>query len=374
MGPSGLLAVQEIRRGRGRFSAVVAALSLIVFLVLILAALADGLFYGATGAVRSTTATAYAFSDDAEGSLIRSRLDEADVARFAAAPGVERAGPVGVLLTGGSGPEGELDLAVFGIDMGGPGTPTTLVEGRLPDPGETGVAVADAQLSRLGVGVGVGSSVAVGGVPAEIVGIVSDTSYQLQPTIWTSVPTWREMRDAVRPELRGQPTSINAVALVAGSSADLAAIAAAVPGTTVLTAEATGLAIPGVEQQSSTLNSIIYTTLAVAALVVALFFALLVLEKRELFAALKALGTPTTRLGVAVIAQAMVATVLGIVLGTLVARLFGLVIPAGVPTLFRVDTLVTIAVFTLVAGFVGALFSLRRIARIDPATAIGGSL
>jgi ABC-type antimicrobial peptide transport system permease subunit len=35
---------------------------------------------------------------------------------------------------------------------------------------------------------------------------------------------------------------------------------------------------------------------------------------------------------------------------------------------------VTIGVFTVVAGVVGALFSLRRIARIDPATAIGGVL
>lgn len=36
---------------------------------------------------------------------------------------------------------------------------------------------------------------------------------------------------------------------------------------------------PGVEQQKSTLNTIIYTALAVAALVVALFFALVVLER-----------------------------------------------------------------------------------------------
>lgn len=372
MGPAGMLATSEIRRGRGRFAAVVSALSLIVFLVLILASLADGLFFGATGAVRSTSATAYGFSTDAEGSLIRSRLDITDVERFAAAPGVEAAGPVGVLLTGGVGPEGELDLAVFGIEVGGPGTPTTLVEGRLPEPGESGVAAADSQLQRFGVEIG--TSVSVGGESAEIVGIVTDSSYQLQPTIWTSVDTWRAMRDAVRPELRGQPTSINSVALITAPGADLAAIAASIPDTTVLTAEATGLAIPGVEQQASTLNSIIYTTLAVAALVVALFFALLVLEKRELFAALKALGTPTSRLGVAVIVQALVSSALGVVIGTLVARGFGLLIPADVPTLFRTDTLITIAVFTLVAGFVGAVFSLRRIARIDPATAIGGAL
>jgi putative ABC transport system permease protein len=112
----------------------------------------------------------------------------------------------------------------------------------------------------------------------------------------------------------------------------------------------------------------------VAGLVVALFFALLVLEKRELFAALKALGSSTGRLGRGVIVQAFVASVLGVIFGAILARLFGLVIPPEVPTLFRTDTLVTIAVFTVVAGVVGALFSLRRIARIDPATAIGGAL
>ena len=106
-GPAALLSRGELTRTKGRFGAVVGALALIVFLVLVLVlgALADGLFYGATGAVRSTNATAYAFSDDAEGSLIRSRMDEADVAALADAPGVTSAGPVGVLLTGGTGPE-----------------------------------------------------------------------------------------------------------------------------------------------------------------------------------------------------------------------------------------------------------------------------
>jgi putative ABC transport system permease protein len=367
-----MLAIREIQRGKGRFASIVAALSLIVFLVLVLGALADGLFFGATGAVRSTTATAYVFSSDAEGSLIRSRLDEADVAPVAAVPGVTSASPVGVLLTGGTGPEGPLDLAVFGLEMGAAGTPTTLVEGRLPEAGEDGVAAVDTRLRD--VGVEVGSTVSVGDVSATVVGFVSDAAYQLQPTAWTSVGTWRAMRDAVRPELRGQPTAINAIAVTTEGAPDLTALAAAVPDGAALTAEQTGLAIPGVEQQSSTLNSIIYTTLAVAGLVVALFFALLVLEKRELFAALKALGSSTGRLGRGVIVQAFIASVLGVVFGTILARLFGLVIPAEVPTLFRTDTLVTIAVFTVVAGVVGALFSLRRIARIDPATAIGGAL
>lgn len=367
-----ILALREFQRGRGRFAAIVSALGLLVFLVLVLGALADGLFYGSTGAVRSTSANAYAFSEDAEGSLIRSRLQEEDVSSFASAPGVEAAGPVGVLLTGATSPSGDTSVSVFGVDMDAPGAPATLVEGRLPEPGEQGVAAADTALESEGVALG--STITVGDVSVEVVGLVGDASYQLQPSVWVAVPTWRAMRDAVRPELQGQREGINAVALRLAPGADPATVAAGIPGTMALTASQTGLAIPGVEQQSSTLNAIIYTTLAVAALVVALFFALLVLEKRELFAALKALGSSTGRLGVGVIVQAAIASVLGVVLGALLARLFGLIVPATVPTLFRLDTLITIAVFTVVAGVIGALFSLRRIARIDPATAIGGAL
>jgi putative ABC transport system permease protein len=360
-----MLALNEIRRGRGRFAAIIAALSLIVFLVVTLAALADGLFYGSTGAVRSTTATAYAFSPDAEGSLIRSSLKRSDVAEAAASPGVEGASGVGVLLTAGDAPAGEFDVAVFGVDPVTTGMPTTLTEGRLPAAGENGTAAVEQSLQDIQIG----DTVSVGPVDVEVVGIVSDASYQLQPTVWTSLDTWRDMRNSVRPEFTGVTNDVNAIALRTASDS-----VPQISGLSVLSAEATGLAIPGVEQQASTLNTIIYTTLAVAALVVALFFALIVLEKRELFAALKALGTPTSQLGWGVVVQAVVASAIGVVIGALAARGLGALVPPEVPTLFRTDTLLSIAVFTLLAGVVGAAFSLRRVARIDPATAIGGAL
>ncbi len=362
-----MLALNEIRRGRGRFAAIIGALALIVFLVLTLGALSDGLFYGSTGAVRSTNATAYAFSADAQGSLIRSDLKESEVAKAAKAPGVEKASGVGVLLTSGDTSAGEQDLAVFGVDPTGAGVPTTLTDGRLPEPGENNTAAIEQSLADQGVAIG--DTVSVGPVDAQVVGVVTDASYQLQPTVWTSIDTWREMRNSVRPEFTGVTDDINAIAIQAAEGTT-----PAVGDLTVLTAEQTGLAIPGVEQQKSTLNTIIYTTLAVAALVVALFFALIVLEKRELFAALKALGTPTSKLGWGVVLQAVIASAIGVVIGALASRGLGSLLPEQVPTLFRTDTLISIAIFTLVAGVLGAAFSLRRIARIDPATAIGGAL
>lgn len=357
-----MLALNEIRRGLGRFLSIIGALSLITFLVLTLSALSDGLFFGATGAVRSTNATAYAFSEDAKGSLIRSTLTPAQVREVQEAPGVTKASGIGVLLTAGKGPADEYDLAIFGIDPTGAGVPTDISEGQLPS--NDASAAIDASLADLGVGIG--DTLSVGGKSVEVVGITRDSSYQLQPTVWTTLTTWREMRNAVRPEFTGVKDDVNAVA-IEGSTPNI-------PGLTVLSAEETGLAIPGVEQQASTLNSIIYTTLAVAALVVALFFALIVLEKRELFAALKALGTPTRKLGAGVVLQAVIASAIGVVVGAIASRALGAVVPDTVPTLFRTETLISIAIFVLVAGVVGAAFSLRRIAKIDPATAIGGTL
>ena len=183
---------------------------------------------------------------------------------------------------------------MFGVDPTGAGVPTTVVEGRLPA-GEDDAAASDEALADEGVGLG--STVSVGDVAVEVVGFVADASYQLQPTVWTTLDTWRDMRDSrasgAAPAQPTTSTRLRCARLTTLADGDRRGS----PGTAVLTAEQTGLAIPGVEQQKSTLNTIIYITLAVAALVVALFFALLVLEKRELFAALKALGTPTGKPG-----------------------------------------------------------------------------
>jgi putative ABC transport system permease protein len=135
--------------------------------------------------------------------------------------------------------------------------------------------------------------------------------------------------------------------------------------TAVKAAQASLRANPAVQDGAS---------LAVGGLVVALFFALVVLEKRELFAALKALGASSARLGGGVVLQALGATLTAVVVGALAARAVGWVLPDDIPFLFRPETLVVSATLTVVAGVVGAVLSLRRISRIDPATALGGSL
>lgn len=366
-----MLTWAEIKRSRSRFASIIAALALISFLVLMLSGLADGLYYGATGAVRSSNAGAYAFNAQAPGSLTRSQLPDSDVANLRSVPGVEAASGLGLLLTSGNTPTGLVDMAIFGVGPGDVGMPADLLEGRLPRAGVVAEAAADEKL--LSNGVQLGSSITVGDVAVSIVGFTRDSSYQLQPSVWTSLATLERMRAAVRPETRGMTGQVNAVALQLEPGTPITGLDALPPGVEVISAVDAGLAIPGVAQQRASLSAIIYASLIVAVLVVALFFALVVLEKRELFAALKAMGASTWRLARSVVMQAVIASIVGLLIGALAARVLGAVIPAQVPVLFRTDTLVDVGVFVITASVVGALLSLRRIARIDPATALGGA-
>jgi putative ABC transport system permease protein len=367
------LAIAEFRRAKGRFAAITGALSLIVFLVLVLGSLGDGLFYGGTGAVRSSTAQAYAFSEDAEGSLIRSRLPLADESELEAVAGVTQATAIGALITTTSSVPGGADVVVMGFvpEADPAGVPSQVVEGRLPTPEQPDGVAVDRALADAGLGIG--TTMDVGGVAQQVVGVVADAQYQGLPTAWVAMAAYADMRAAVRPELAGQPVQASTFGLALADGVDPAELAAP-PGIAIASTEETYLSIPGVREQKSSLNAIIYASLAVGGLVVALFFALVVLEKRELFAALKALGASTSKLGSGVILQALGATVAAVIIGAVAARLVGFVLPDDIPFLFRPETLVVSAVLTILAGVLGAVLSLRRISRIDPATALGGSL
>ena len=367
------LALAEFRRAKGRFVTITGALSLIVFLVLMLGALGDGLFFGATGAIRSSTAGAYAFSTAAEGSLIRSTLPLSAESELEAENGVEQATAIGALITTTSSvPEGA-DLVVMGFrpELDPAGVPGTVLEGQLPSPERPdGVAVASSLADQ---GLGMGASLTVGGVRVPVVGIVDDAGYQGLPTAWLGLETYDQMRAAVRPELAGQApvASVFGLRLADGVSAEQVQ---APSGMSIASAEETYLSIPGIREQRSSLDAIVYASLAVAGLVVALFFALVVLEKRELFAALKALGASTARLGSGVVLQALGATITAVIVGATAAWVVGQELPSDIPFLFRPQNLVVSGVLTMTAGVVGAVLSLRGISRIDPATALGGTL
>jgi putative ABC transport system permease protein len=210
-------------------------------------------------------------------------------------------------------------------------------------------------------------------------GFVRDTSYLLQAGVWVSPGEWRRVTAEVRPDRILPPGEFQvlSVALEPGASASevAAAIDAATEdtgGTSTLTRRAAIDAIPGVKSQQGTFTFIINTTLLVAAVVVALFFALLTLERTALYGVLKAIGASSGQIVRGLFSQAIVVAIIALILGELITLGLGAIIPREVPLLLVPARSVTTAISVLLAAILGSAISVRRIIRIDPATAIGG--
>ena len=237
-----------------------------------------------------------------------------------------------------------------------------------------GIGWADRRLADEGVDEGDVLAIGPAGVPVEVVGFVSDTSYLLQGALWVEPGTWRAIQGSARSDARVGDGVFQVLVVTADGvdAEDLARrIDEATGGeTSTLTKDEAVLSLPGTREQNGVFTALIGVTLFVAGLVSALFFALLTLERTPLYATLKAVGAASGRLVLGVVLQAVVVAAGAVVLGGAVTLALSRVIPDEIPVQFETSRVAASAALVVVTGALGGLGSLRRIVRVDPATAI----
>ncbi len=193
--------------------------------------------------------------------------------------------------------------------------------------------------------------------------------------LWGSLDTWREVTGANRPGEAVGDDIVQALVVRTDGPADAvgaAIVAATDDATDALTIEAAIDSLPGVTEQRSTFNQIIGVTAVIALVVVALFFALITVERTALYGILKAIGASGPTLFVGVVTQAVVVTLVACGIGAAAALgLDALVPPGSIPFAASAGRILSSVVLLLVAAVVGCTFSLRRVLRVDPASAIG---
>jgi putative ABC transport system permease protein len=284
--------------------------------------------------------------------------------------------------------QGVTDVAGLGIALVGSTVPgrTELVNTAVigyeqpprgvPAPPPAGEAWADRRLAAFGVRQGQTLGVGPQQVPVNVRGWVDDTNYLLQGALWVEPSTWRLVQETSRPDARIADGTFEVLVVSGTGPADRLArsIDAATSGATkTLTKSEAVLSSPGTREQKSTFNGIIDVTFLVVALVVALFFVLLTIERTTLYGMLKAIGAPTSRLAAGLLVQALVIAIVAFVVGELITLTLGRVIPAEIPLTLQPSRAATTFFGIVLAAVVGGLMSLRRIARTDPITAIGSA-
>ena len=361
------LALKELRRRPGRFATATVIIALIAILLMFLASLLDGLIRSSTGAIRAQDADAIVYSSSAQASFPRSRI-EVDVRRqIEALPGVDDVGGIGLVQLGarvpGNGPRDLANVAMFGYELAPDGVPAPPADGQ---------AYADEVLEFDGVEEGMTILLGPARTPVEIIGFVSDTSFNGQGGLWTNESTWRSTLTENRPDAQLADGVWQAL-VVRGDDGLPDLIDAATSGATdSYTVDGAVNAIPGVEEQQGTFNQIIGVTIAVALVVIGLFFALLTVERLSLYGVLKALGAKSSTIFGGLMVQAVAVTLIASSIAAVLVVLLDVIVPPGaIPIYVSAGSILSSVALLLLAAAVGCSFSLRRVLNVDPASAIG---
>jgi putative ABC transport system permease protein len=247
----------------------------------------------------------------------------------------------------------------------------------LPAPPRRGSAYADSILRAEGVERGDTLRLGPARTPVTILGFVDDTSYSGAGSLWASPATWRDVQNRNRPGSTVGPGVFQSLVVPAHGDPSTVArrIDQATHGATETVSKGDAAdSIGGVRQQRSVFNQIIGVTLIVGVVVVALFFALLTVERVGLYGVLKAIGARSRTLFAGVVIQAVTVALVAAAIGSAFAFILDRTLPPGtIPYQLLTSRLLVSAVALVLAAIVGSAFSLRRVLRVDPASAIGRS-
>jgi len=369
------LALTELRRRPSRFVTATLILTLLSVLLMLLGGLLDGLTNNSVGAITAQRAEIITYSREAGVILTRSRIDPSTRASIEGVDGVDRIGGLGQTTIGAriddAGPRDLVGVALFGFEI----PPVGITE--VPADGE---AIADDSLREQGAEIGSVLRLGPNETPLKVTGFISDSNFQNNASVWASLDTWRQVTAENRPRAAvGQDVS-QAITVMGDGTVPVAElidrIDAATNGTTAsFTPEGSVLENDAVQGQQGTFNQIIGVTVTIAVVVVALFFALLTVERTGLYGVLKAIGARSSTLFIGVVAQAIVVTLIASAIGSAIAVVLDVTLPPGViPYQLGLSRVLFSVVALLFASVVGCAFSLRRVLRIDPASAIGTAL
>ena len=349
------LALRELKFNWLRSALLGGIAALLAFMVFMLLGLTRGLSEDSAAWMLHNPAATFVTTTDADSNFTRSFIGKEDVAALkkanpGAAPFAQSFASFGV----NSADSTQLGAVMMGLEKDSFLAPK-VTEGQAI--GGSG-AVVDATLKEDGVQLGDTIILKPSGEQLKVVGFTEGARLNHQPVMFVTLDEWQTLN----PRAGG---TVSGVALEAGAAGELPQGLAAQTRADALQS------LQGYKEEQGSLLMIQVFLVAVSALVMAVFFYVMTLQKTAQFGLLKAIGA-----GMRTLAGSLVAQVLLLTAGALAvaaAAMFGTVqvLPAGLPFALSWSAVAQASGLLLLVSLLGSLLSLRTIAQADPLQALG---
>lgn len=361
------LAWNEIKYSKTRFALIIGVMVLVSYLVFFLVGLAYGLAQENRTSVDKWGADAIILTDESNTNINmsmmpRSAADDVDapeVAILGQTPNVVRK-------EGATSEDAKISVTFFGIESDSFIMPV-VIEGEAFS--EDNEVVADISMQEE-YGVELGDNLQLAGTDLliKVVGFTEDAKFNVAPVLYTTVGTYQEVRfEQIDDSEEGRISAI----IAKSEKDDLNDITVDNDNLRVYSIKDYINEIPGYTAQVLTFGLMIGFLIVIAAVVIGIFIYVLTLQKASMFGVMKAQGISTFYISKSVVAQTFLLAAIGVGIGLLLTVGTSFILPATVP--YRTNLLFLGGITALLVFFavMGALFSVRAVAKIDPLEAIG---
>ena len=363
------MGLKEIWRRKFQFGLIALIVTLISYLVLMINGLGIGLNEQAGSALRRLDADALAYAKSSDLSVIRSELSAETLEELGRIDSVSDWAPLGYVGVNIRDAEGSVTpTALLGYEPGSMAEPDVTGGRALAVEDERGL-LADAtflKASGLSVGDTVTVSSRLSNYDFTVVGRIDEGYFFFQPVVYLLLDSWREVKYGS--DGPGLPAA--SIALLKGRNL----VGGAGPTYEIVSKGTAFANIEGVQGQQATVSALRGFGYLIGGLVIGIFFYVLTMQKVAQIGLLKALGATSAYIFRQLLTQVLAVTILGIAVSVPLAYATGAALgrmPEAVPIAFTGGTFVLTSVLLIVTGIVGALFSVRQLARVDPIIALG---
>lgn len=358
------LAWKEIKHNRSKYLMIEGILILMIFMVLFLSGLANGLSRAVSASIENMDAAGFIMSEESDQLLTMSAVTPDEFTTLNNELTTELA-PFNIQrmnVTKSDSTE-KLDITYIAIDPDSFLNPQVISGSKLGDTAN-GI-VLDSSFEEEGIQAGDVIKDYTTGVTMTVTGFTKDQMYGHTAAGFISTDTYVAIRTAINENY--QPV-YHAVA--AKDAVDVAALAAHLSYETKKDVVST---IPGYSAEQMTINMILWVLVVISSAILGVFFYIITIQKEKQFGVMKAIGFGMGKITAMILSQVLLLACIGTLTGNALTYLMAMALPAAMPFYLKsADTMLVSVVFIVIA-VACSMLSTRKVSAVDPIICIGGN-
>ncbi|HHT7173415.1 TPA: ABC transporter permease [Bacillus cereus] len=368
------LAIKELKHAKFRYVMMSIIIILIAWLVFILSGLGNGLSTLNAATIKNLDADYVVYEKGADTKFNKSIVSGNLIDGIKKNKDVKDAAVFGSSMAAISKESTDTnskktDVAIVGIDAKSFIEPT-VIEGKQLSTNNKYSVLANSNLKDDGYKVGDQVFVSNSNLKLIIAGFVENETFNHLPVLFANVETWREYQYAAPGADNGLENPVQAIVLKA-PQLSISQLDKQFKEIETVTKSTAVKEMPGYKEENGTIVMMLAFLIVISAFIISVFFYVITIQKTPQFGVMKAIGASNRFISKAIVAQVLILSVFGILVGVGLTFLTALSFPKGMPFNLDGKLVVLYAVTLLVISLLSSLVSVRQITKIDPLTALG---